>query len=140
VGYVPPPTGFDVVYAGRNHDPLYLIFHFTLIVGRVLRCTVHTLYGYSLMLAGLTRIIEVCFIPLPAPPRSVAHPLDDNDSEHTLAPPPGKQVPTKRSGTYRLLVSFSLTECFEFMCSSRSLSVTSCFRVCCQNDTIEPCS
>lgn len=44
------------------------------------------------MLAGLARIIEICFIPLPSSSRSVAPQLNDNDSEHTLAPPPPEQT------------------------------------------------
>lgn len=38
------------------------------------------------MLAGFARVLEVCFIPLPSSPLSERPPLDDNDSEHTLAP------------------------------------------------------
>jgi hypothetical protein len=50
------------------------------------------MFGYSLMLAGLARIVEVCFIPLPFSPPSEIPPLDDNDSEHTLAPPAPKDA------------------------------------------------
>ncbi|KAL4072852.1 hypothetical protein V8B97DRAFT_1869646 [Scleroderma yunnanense] len=44
---------------------------------------VHAIFGYTLISAGLTRIIEVCFLPI-----AVSAPglLDDNDSEHTLTP------------------------------------------------------
>ena len=38
------------------------------------------MFGYTLMLAGLTRIIDICFIPT----SSSAGSLDDNESEHTL--------------------------------------------------------
>ncbi|KAG6330609.1 hypothetical protein ID866_8482 [Astraeus odoratus] len=43
---------------------------------------VHASFGYTLILAGVTRIIEVCFLST-----FVLHPgvLDDNDSEHTLS-------------------------------------------------------
>ena len=44
------------------------------------------MFGYSLMLAGLARIVEICFIPLPSSPQSATRPLGDNDSEHTLTP------------------------------------------------------
>ncbi|KIM68221.1 hypothetical protein SCLCIDRAFT_106492 [Scleroderma citrinum Foug A] len=44
---------------------------------------VHAIFGYTLILAGVTRLIEVCFLPSAAlTPGS----LEDNDSEHTLAP------------------------------------------------------
>jgi len=41
------------------------------------------MFGYTLILAGVTRLVEVCFLPSAAlTPGS----LEDNDSEHTLAP------------------------------------------------------
>ncbi|KAG2033832.1 hypothetical protein BDR03DRAFT_993933 [Suillus americanus] len=52
----------------------------------MLSTKVHSMFGYSLMLAGFARILEVCFIPLPPSPLLETSPLDDNDSEHTLAP------------------------------------------------------
>jgi hypothetical protein len=42
---------------------------------------VHAMFGYALMLAGLARIIEVCFIV----PRFTPIEVDDGGSEHTLA-------------------------------------------------------
>jgi len=43
---------------------------------------VHAVFGYTLMLAGLTRFIEVCFVvPSYAPTDGV----DDDRSDHTLA-------------------------------------------------------
>ena len=59
---------------------------------------VHAIFGYSLMLAGVTRIIEICFVVNKhdsdnesdkelAPPASAD---SDNQSEHTLGgPTPG---------------------------------------------------
>ncbi|KAF8549388.1 hypothetical protein OG21DRAFT_1606461 [Imleria badia] len=41
---------------------------------------VHAMFGYTLVLAGLAQIIDVCFIPT----SSSAGSLDDNESEHTL--------------------------------------------------------
>ncbi|KAG1738963.1 hypothetical protein EDB19DRAFT_1712146 [Suillus lakei] len=58
----------------------------------MLSTKVHSMFGYSLMLAGFARILEVCFIPLPSSPLSDAPPLGDNDSEHTLAPPVPKDA------------------------------------------------
>jgi hypothetical protein len=52
----------------------------------MLSTKVHSMFGYSLMLAGFARILEVCFIPLPPSPLSETPASDDNDSEHTLAP------------------------------------------------------
>lgn len=40
------------------------------------------MFGHTLMLAGLARIIDVCFVTTSAS----AGPLDDNESEHTLTP------------------------------------------------------
>lgn len=50
------------------------------------------MFGYSLMLAGFARIIEVCFIPPTSSPLSETPPLDDNDSEHTLTHPAPKDA------------------------------------------------
>lgn len=45
---------------------------------------VHAVFGYTLALAGVTRIIEICFfVPTFASSSSVVH--DDSNSEHTLA-------------------------------------------------------
>ncbi|KAF8141426.1 hypothetical protein EV363DRAFT_1578682 [Boletus edulis] len=46
----------------------------------MLSTKVHAMFGYTLMLAGLTRIIDICFIST----SSSTGPLDDNESEHTL--------------------------------------------------------
>lgn len=54
------------------------------------------MFGYSLMLAGLARIIEICFITLPPSPRAVPPPMNDDDSEHTLAPPPPEEIHVTR--------------------------------------------
>lgn len=46
---------------------------------------VHAIFGYTLMLAGVTRIIEISFIVpkyTPEPPAPAVQ--DDNHSEHTL--------------------------------------------------------
>ncbi|KAG7445160.1 uncharacterized protein BT62DRAFT_898562 [Guyanagaster necrorhizus] len=44
---------------------------------------VHTMFGYTLMLAGFTRIIEICFFSNHT--NSEAPEEDDNNSEHTIA-------------------------------------------------------
>jgi hypothetical protein len=43
---------------------------------------VHAVFGYTLMLAGVTRLIEVCFV---APSYTHAEGVEDNRSDHTLA-------------------------------------------------------
>lgn len=49
----------------------------------MLSTKVHATFGHTLMLAGLTRIIEICFLPTRfAPEHSVSD--NDNQSEHTL--------------------------------------------------------
>ncbi|KAF8549382.1 hypothetical protein OG21DRAFT_1515265, partial [Imleria badia] len=46
----------------------------------MLSTKVHAMFGYTLMLAGLARIIDICFITT----NSSGGSLDDNESEHTL--------------------------------------------------------
>lgn len=51
----------------------------------MLSTKVHAVFGDTLMLAGATRIIEVCFIAPRFVPLPEAHTVsDDNHSEHTL--------------------------------------------------------
>ena len=51
---------------------------------------VHGMFGYTLMLQGLTRLIEVCFVvPSYAPMDGVE---DDNRSDHTLADGAGPEA------------------------------------------------
>ncbi|KIY63328.1 hypothetical protein CYLTODRAFT_360148 [Cylindrobasidium torrendii FP15055 ss-10] len=76
---------------------------------------VHSMFGYTLMLAGITRIIEICFVP------NAAHldpPSGDNQSENTLAegartpvfPPPDPEALAKASAAraFRHLPPFLL--------------------------------
>jgi hypothetical protein len=50
---------------------------------------VHAVFGYTLMLAGLTRLLEVCFIvPSYAPMDGV----EDDRSDHTLADGAGPEA------------------------------------------------
>jgi hypothetical protein len=49
----------------------------------MLSTKVHAVFGYTLMLAGLTRLIEVCFIAPSYTP--AADGMDDDGSDHTLA-------------------------------------------------------
>ena len=46
----------------------------------MLSTKVHSLFGYTLMSAGVTRIIEVCFVA----PKYTQDLADDVHSEHTL--------------------------------------------------------
>ncbi|THG93132.1 hypothetical protein EW026_g8023 [Hermanssonia centrifuga] len=62
---------------------------------------VHAIFGYTLMLAGIARIIEVSFItpkftPITEPPAA-----DDNHSEHTLA-----DSPSSATGLYQAVRAF----------------------------------
>ncbi|KAK7031535.1 protein YTP1 [Favolaschia claudopus] len=52
----------------------------------MLSTKVHAIFGYTLMLAGVTRIIEVCFFSSPSK-AAVEIVEDDNTSDHTLAEP-----------------------------------------------------
>ncbi|KAG2364649.1 hypothetical protein BDR07DRAFT_1607986 [Suillus spraguei] len=78
----------------------------------MLSTKVHSMFGYSLMLAGFARVLEVCFIPLLSSPLSETPLSDDNDSEHTLAPSAPKYagVVTKTNATraFRHLPPFLL--------------------------------
>ncbi|KAH7890976.1 hypothetical protein F5I97DRAFT_1976452 [Phlebopus sp. FC_14] len=71
---------------------------------------VHAMFGHTLILAGVSRIIEICFIPTPSFNSSGS--LDDNDSEHTLTPGlrthGGQKSGTKAAKAFRHLPSFLL--------------------------------
>ncbi|KAJ6485716.1 hypothetical protein C8R45DRAFT_997595 [Mycena sanguinolenta] len=55
---------------------------------------VHAMFGYTLMLAGLARIMEVCFFPSSwASPGAADAVDDDNTSDHTLADQPSPSAP-----------------------------------------------
>ncbi|KAK0466786.1 uncharacterized protein EV420DRAFT_1300036 [Desarmillaria tabescens] len=63
---------------------------------------VHAMFGYTLMLAGFTRIIEICFFSSPTNPEAAVE--DDNNSDHTLAAQsprfsPGIDSPSENSRT-----------------------------------------
>jgi hypothetical protein len=52
----------------------------------MLSTKVHAVFGYTLMLAGLARLIEVCFVaPSYAPAPAMDGVEDDMSSDHTLA-------------------------------------------------------
>lgn len=60
----------------------------------MLSTKVHTAFGRTLMFAGLTRIIEVCFVAQ----RDVSTEVDsDTQSEHTLAEHAGPYSPQHQS-------------------------------------------
>ena len=48
----------------------------------LLSTKVHAVFGYTLMLAGLTRLVEVCFV---SPSYTPAEGVEDDRSDHTLA-------------------------------------------------------
>jgi len=51
----------------------------------MLSTKVHALFGYTLMLAGLTRMIEACFVAPSYAPAAGDGMEDDRSSDHTLA-------------------------------------------------------
>jgi hypothetical protein len=53
---------------------------------------VHAVFGYTLMLAGLTRLIEVCFV---APSYTPVDGVEDDSSDHTLAEGAGPETAAK---------------------------------------------
>lgn len=50
---------------------------------------VHAIFGYTLIMAGVTRIVEICFFATPLTSEPIS--LDDSNSDHTLAD--GQQSP-----------------------------------------------
>ncbi|KAI0091561.1 hypothetical protein BDY19DRAFT_931111 [Irpex rosettiformis] len=73
---------------------------------------VHTMFGYTLMLAGVARIVEVSFIVPKYHPLTEGHATpDDNHSEHTLtegAPSSGSVDYSKAESAFRHLPPFLL--------------------------------
>ena len=65
---------------------------------------VHAVFGYTLMLAGLTRLIEVCFI---VPSYAPVDGVEDDRSDNTLADGAGPEVLPGR--TFRHLPAFVST-------------------------------
>ena len=63
---------------------------------------VHAVFGYTLMLAGVTRLTEVCFV---APSYTPADGVEDNRSDHTLADGASTDSATK-GRTFRHLPPF----------------------------------
>ncbi|KAH9169467.1 hypothetical protein EDB89DRAFT_1985193 [Lactarius sanguifluus] len=67
---------------------------------------VHGVFGYTLMLAGLTRLAEVCFV---APSYTPADGVEDDRSEHTLADGAGAESGAASKGRpFRHLPPFLL--------------------------------
>ncbi|KAH8995105.1 hypothetical protein EDB86DRAFT_3064615 [Lactarius hatsudake] len=67
---------------------------------------VHGVFGYTLMLAGLTRLLEVCFV---APSYTPADGAEDDRSEHTLADGAGAESGAASKGRpFRHLPPFLL--------------------------------
>jgi hypothetical protein len=61
----------------------------------MLSTKVHAVFGYTLMLAGLTRLVEVCFV---APSYSPADGVEDDRSDHTLADGTGSESASASKG------------------------------------------
>ncbi|KAA1470261.1 hypothetical protein DENSPDRAFT_774306 [Dentipellis sp. KUC8613] len=72
----------------------------------MLSTAVHSMFGYTLMLAGVTRIIEVCFIVPKFYPVGVIETGEDNQSEHTLADGNGKDEGSSKGRSFRHLPPF----------------------------------
>ena len=65
---------------------------------------VHAVFGYTLMLAGITRLVEVCFV---APSYTHAEGVEDNRSDHTLADGAGTDsAPASKGRAFRHLPPF----------------------------------
>jgi hypothetical protein len=62
----------------------------------MLSTKVHAMFGYALMLAGVLRIVDICFVSATS---SVTGSLDDNDSEHTLSPTRAAHVESRSKAT-----------------------------------------
>jgi len=76
---------------------------------------VHAMFGYTLMTAGLARIIEICFLPAfpststPQPPKMVMSTTDDdNNSDRTLHEEPLHGKEEKAIRAFRHLPPFLL--------------------------------
>lgn len=71
------------------------------------------MFGYTLMLAGLARIIDICFITA-----SSSTGFDDNESEHTLTSPMNAhgeaKSKAKAARAFRHLHPFVRVLCFIF--------------------------
>lgn len=64
---------------------------------------VHAVFGYTLMLAGLTRLIEVCFL---APSYAPMDGVEDDSSDHTLADGAGPESAVPKGRAFRHLPPF----------------------------------
>ncbi|KAH8836072.1 hypothetical protein DL96DRAFT_1576589 [Flagelloscypha sp. PMI_526] len=89
--------GLIIILTGwgmSNHDQVLMI-----------STKVHSMFGYVLMLAGLARIVEVCyFVPVFPPPQPQETMMDDAGSDHTLAP--GRLSPPATSSKKPYAVEF----------------------------------
>ncbi|KAI0249682.1 hypothetical protein BJV78DRAFT_1324829 [Lactifluus subvellereus] len=71
----------------------------------MLSTKVHAVFGYTLMLAGLTRLVEVCFV---APSYTPADGVEDDRSDHTLADGTGESAVASKGRAFRHLPPFLL--------------------------------
>ncbi|KAI0065516.1 hypothetical protein BV25DRAFT_1821953 [Artomyces pyxidatus] len=67
---------------------------------------VHSVFGYTLMLAGLARIIEVCFVVPSFAPVGITEGVEDDRSDHTLAD--GGHEAAPKGKAFRHLTPFLL--------------------------------
>ncbi|KAF7798706.1 hypothetical protein EIP86_009930 [Pleurotus ostreatoroseus] len=70
---------------------------------------VHAMVGYTLMMAGVTRIIEVSFIAPKYTALAESAPSDDNNSEHTLTDSSSSSASWQSAKAFRHLPPFLLT-------------------------------
>jgi hypothetical protein len=81
---------------------------------------VHAVFGYTLMLAGLTRLIEVCFVVPSYPPHVDG--VEDDRSDHTLADGAGPEAFPK-GRAFRHMPPFVSTNIFLYILYHPGLNV-----------------
>lgn len=94
----------------------------------MLSTRVHAVFGYTLMLAGVTRLVEVCFV---APSYTHADGVEDNRSDHTLADGTDSASASKGRAFRHLppFVSSNAISIHSFCTPSLSLSLSVLFSV-----------
>jgi hypothetical protein len=71
----------------------------------MLSTKVHAVFGYTLMLAGLTRLVDVCFV---SPSYTPADGVEDDRSDHTLADCSAESGAASKGRAFRHLPPFLL--------------------------------
>jgi hypothetical protein len=75
----------------------------------MLSTKVHAMFGYTLMSAGLTRMIEVCFVAPSYAPAAAEGVEDDRSSDHTLADGAAAAMAAPKGRAFRHLPPFVST-------------------------------